>query len=311
MSTEPAAPPPVGDLPDGQHCPVCGSPLAREHRQGVDRWISVFRTVHRYHCTNPSCGWQGLLGRLPAALPPRPVVLARTRALWFVAGAVLTLAAVQGARLWRDARQPVQLAAAPPWAAHAARTAPPGIDFDGVLLPEHDDRVAQNATPLSIRRNCAWGVPGGNPYKGSVEHALAAARLPPEVVAHVADLARRGVTHGQVQITREGIRTVDGTREFGTHIPAMAYGETLCLNMRVNFKPGHVEYGDFYEATDRMGQTYSIMVPYVCSNVSVLGERGVTGGTNGHGVPTPATWALVALGLALIALGRRRHGGSQ
>jgi hypothetical protein len=33
-----------------------------------------------------------------------------------------------------------------------------------VLLPEHDDRVAQNATPLSIRRNCAWGVPGGNPY---------------------------------------------------------------------------------------------------------------------------------------------------
>lgn len=69
-------PVPVGPdgeaLPDGHLCPACGGPIERLHRHALDRWASAFRSVHRYHCINPACGWQGLMGRLPIELPPPP-----------------------------------------------------------------------------------------------------------------------------------------------------------------------------------------------------------------------------------------------
>jgi hypothetical protein len=85
---------------------------------------------------------------------------------------------------------------------------------------------------------------------------------------------------------------------------------TLCFNTRVNFKPGHVEYAALYEHTDSRNRTYTVMVPYVCRNVSVLGQRGERE-IPGTEIAEPASWSLVLAGLGL-ALGisgllRQRH----
>jgi hypothetical protein len=195
-------------------------------------------------------------------------------------------------------------------AGQQAQSMPPGQDFDGVVLPSDDARVVHNPSPLTLRRNCAWGVPGANRYRGTVEQALQAAQLPPEVVREVSEMAERGWTRGQVEISRTGIRTLDKRREFGTHIRAMGFGATLCFDTRVNFKPGHVEYASLYQADDKRGRTYSVMVPFVCGNVSVLGERIEEGDTP---VPEPASVALVLLGLGVVTgitahlKGRRRE----
>lgn len=63
-------------------------------------------------------------------------------------------------------------------------------------------------------------------------------------------------------------------REFDPQRLLLTHGRTLCLNARVNFAPGHVEGADLYEATDARGRRHAVMVPDVCGNVSVLGERG-------------------------------------
>lgn len=94
---------------------------------------------------------------------------------------------------------------------------------------------------LTLRQNCAWGRPGGNPYKGSVEQALNAARLPPEVVAAVASKVKAGQTSDELVISNDGIRGQRLGRDYSPRGFAMTYGHTICLNTRVNFRPGHVE----------------------------------------------------------------------
>ncbi|MBX3637776.1 MAG: PEP-CTERM sorting domain-containing protein [Rubrivivax sp.] len=300
-----------------RHCPECGSVLAREHRHALDRWVSLFRTVHRYRCTNNACNWHGLMGRLPDE--PRPLAVAAGRLLWFGLGVATALAIVLGLQKTRGTAPPSGAAAGasgapvapePPWAARAANAAPPGVDFDGVPLADQHELVVNNPSPLTMRNHCAWGTPGGNPYKGTVEQALSALKLPPEIVRQVSDRAARGDMTAQLQITSNLIRSADGERRYSPRLRAMAFGQTICVDTRVNFKPGHVEFAPLYEATDRAGRTWSIMIPYVCQNVSVLGERGEVP-PNGHRVPAPATWALVALGLGLLALGRRRRGADR
>jgi hypothetical protein len=298
-----------GRLPDGTRCPSCGSPLKRLHRHVVDRWVSLFRSMHRYHCTNPACGWTGLLGREWAATeaPPRAAVW-RTRFVWFVAGACCTLAAVQGTRLYLRAQADAERARASVQEGVQAqsRATRPGEDFPGAPLPENDERVVQNPSPLNLRHSCSWGVPGSNPYRGTVEQALAAARLPPEVVHKISEMAEHGWTLGEVEISRASIRTVGGRREFGTEARAMAFGNTLCFNTRVNFKPGHVEYASLYEATDDHGQRYTVIVPHVCQNVAVLGEREEIPDSE-VAVPAPATWTLLLLGLGALAWADQRR----
>lgn len=290
------------------HCPACGAELERAHRSPLDRWVSLFRSVHRYRCTGVACGWEGLLGSTDAA--HEHGTRWRSRLAWFALGILSTLAATNAPYMAEQfsppPRPPPSGATAGTGADLQARSTPPGRDFHGEPLPMYDERVTANRTPLALRNSCAWGVPGSNRYRGTVEQALQAARLPSEVVQAIADRAERGWADGQVEISRVGIRTVDQRRDFGTRMVAMAFGNTLCFDTRVNFVPGHVEYASLYEATDQQGHSYSVIVPYVCQNVAVLGARAERDYT--PSIAEPASWAMAALGLTLLAwLSARRR----
>jgi hypothetical protein len=284
---------------------ACGGGLERVHRHALDRFASIFRKVHRYRCLDAHCGWHGLLGRDSPGAPASPRW--RTPLIWFVIGATSALAAVQVVRMVRQSEleEAQRLAAAQRGAEAQSRATPPGEDFTGAPLPPTDARVVSNPSPLRLRRSCAWGVPGANPYRGTVEQALAAAQLPEAVARQIADMAARGKVYEQVAITRNGIHTMDGRRDFGTYARAMAFGDTLCFNTRVNFPAGHTEYAALYQTSDDRGKAYAVMVPYVCGNVSVLGEREEI--DEGNGIPEPAGWTLVLLGLAVLAWQHRQR----
>lgn len=184
-----------------------------------------------------------------------------------------------------------------------------GESFDGVALPDDDVRLRENQTDLAIRRGCVWGAPGRTPYKGTVRQALVAARLPEEVVRKIDLMVERRMISDRVMITKDAIRGVSTNKRFDPNIVAMGFGKTMCFGTRVNFAPGHVEVADLYEATDADGNKFSVMVPYVCRNVSVLAARAeraaprVPGGI--RGVPEPATLASVASALAAMLAGTR------
>lgn len=177
----------------------------------------------------------------------------------------------------------------------AAVASPAGVSHDGVPLEggtlqlvkapgamrltmadalAREREVAADGDPLTLRRGCAWGIPGRNPYRGTTEQALQAAGLPPEVVREVAALRAAGHPTDQLEIRNESIRALGDGRTFDPRNVALTFGETLCLNSRVNFPRGHVEKAALYEARDARGRWHSIMVPEVCGNVSVLGARG-------------------------------------
>jgi hypothetical protein len=288
---------------EGFRCPVCAGEVERVHRNTLDRWASLFRTVHRFECLNAACGWHGLLGR-DSDVEAVPRTSGGARLAWFVVGVATALGAVQGTRLYLRAQTaPITVPISPPATLQDAeaesKATPPGQDYNGKALPADDKRVTQNPSPLNLMQSCAWGVPGGNPYRGTVAQALSAAQLPPDIVREISHMAERGWDSGQVMISSAGIFTVDRRRGFGNTAKAMGFGNSLCFNMRVNFKPGHVEYATLYEATDRSGQTYSVMVPYVCQNVAVLGER-YEQTEDCCTTPEPETWAIVLLGLAIL-----------
>ena len=294
-------------------CPLCSGRLERVHRQLPDHLLGVFRTVHRYRCTRPDCEWVGIVS---TDAPARREDAARPgwgwRALWFFAGCAFALAAVQGARMYSAHKAQVQAraAAAAKLASLPAIEVPEGESHDGETLAQDDPLAMGNETPLRLARNCAWGIPGRNPYQGTVGQALTAARLPESAVRKFESLVANGQVSDQLLISRDGITTVSGRRRFDAKSFDMAFGKTLCFDTRVNFRGDHTETADLYEATDADGRPYAIMVPIVCGNVAVLGERAERNGngrtTNGS-APEPATVALVALGFGLaLAFARTR-----
>lgn len=296
-------------------CPLCSGELERVHRHLPDRLLGVFRTVHRYRCSRPGCEWEGIVSR-DEHMRAGGEGVARSawgsRALWFLAGCAFALSAVQGARMLtaHKAQRQASLVAAAKLSSLPPISVAEGESHDGETLAEDDPRSVRNETPLRLARHCAWGVPGRNPYRGTVGQALTAARLPDSAVRKFESLVATGQVSDKLLISRDGITTESGRRRFDAKSFDMAFGNTLCFDTRVNFRGNHTETADLYEATDADGRQYAIMVPIVCGNVAVLGERAERNGngrtTNGS-APEPATLALVALGFALaLAFVRKR-----
>ena len=300
---------------EGNHvhvCPECGQRVTRVHRHFADRWVALFLRVHRYRCSNPVCGWEGIVSRPATPVATYGTLTWAARFTWMSVGALCAVAVMGSFELYRRFDAP---AAKSPLVAADVIASPPveqGESFDGTVLPDSDPRVAGNPSDLALRRGCAWGVPGRSPYQGTITQALTGARLPDEIVHKVASMVERGVISDRVEIRRDSIRTTSGKRRFDPTIVAMGFGRTLCFGTRVNFQPGHVEQADLYDAVDAAGTRFAVMVPYVCGNVSVLAERAERpdeGGGNGRSVPEPGTLASVVAGLAAIAVVRALRSG--
>ncbi len=187
--------------------------------------------------------------------------------------------------------------------------------------PTPATRAAPQVAGLALHFGCAWGVPGRNPYRGTPEQVLAAARLPPEVIRTVAQRIRAGERTDRVSITNSGIRRHSADIEYDAQRFALSFGRSLCIDARVNFLPGHREEADLYEAVDDRGRTHTVMVPDVCGNVSVLGVDGETlarlafadaQDSRSRSVSLPGTLAHVLIGLALVGAVRawRRRPGA-
>lgn len=292
-------------------CPECGRNVARVHRHLRDRLMAVGLRVHRYRCTDPECGWEGIVSipRPPArprnwfAWVSAPSASWGARLGWMLVGAVCALAPIEGTR-WLVQRQrdrAAEIVAASLLAAEPQLLSPlPGDSLDGLVMATQEAPVPGRLKPLERRESCLWGVPGRNPYKGTARQVLTGARLPTEVVGKIDSMIASGRRTGRVEITSKGIWTENGQRRFDSNVVAMGFGNTLCFNTKVNFQPAHVEVADLYEANDASGAKYSVMVPYVCGNVAVLAERAELPEV-AHSVPEPQTWAGVLAGLAAMA----------
>jgi len=210
---------------------------------------------------------------MSSASPTSPPSFDQLKRRWAVPLAALALGfAVAAAGAWGVKAMLDRRAAHVPSVA-AAPSVSYGESFDGLEVPAGDSRVTANRSGLQLRQNCAWGVPGRRPYRGTVAQALEAARLPEEVVRKIDVMVSLGLVSDQVAISRESIQAVRTQRRFDPTIVAMGFADTLCFATRVNFQPGHVEFADLYEATDGKGNSFAVMVPYVCGNVSVLAAR--------------------------------------
>lgn len=326
-------------------CPACSGIIRRTPRSAEDRDAALHPSLRRYRCTRPACAWQGLLPRqhgLQARRRPRgpatstalaapAATLATARWSWKLVP-VLAAGLVAGALAALSIKG---LAGSP-----TALTLAPGVHHEGVGLAASHPllQAPETAGPeverLALKQGCAWAQPGRSPYRGSVEQALVTARLPAEVVQRIVLKVQAGQPDDRLLIGNAGIRARRDAREFDAGNVAMTYARTLCVNTRVNFKPGHTEAASLYEAADQQGRLHSVMVPDVCGNVSVLGVRmerrraqalPVLAETT-HGavpvlhtlwlpeedppraVPAPGTLANVLLALAAAALARRRRG---
>lgn len=361
MSPTSPSPGPRDALRQRLGCPRCGGPVRRRRRSLAQRWVKRGASMGRYRCADHTCGWTGLLSRdLAEAQPddPQRPPAPRWRAWRGLVPLALASFAVLAAQ-WGAGFAPVADVSV------GGRLFAPGEAFDGESLPEDHPLLVPAAhlvvasegpaaapetlapgspnapsagapapAGLSLRRFCAWGHPGRMPYRGTVQQALSAARLPEEVREQIGAAIAAGRPLDRLVISNSGIRGVTGAREFEPQGIAMVYGRTLCLGTRVNFKLGHTEPASLYEAFDKQGRRHSVMVPDVCGNVSVLRPREgrppeapddptdpldpgapprlttIAGGPGTpNEVPLPGTLALSLLALAALAAARRVRGG--
>lgn len=264
-----------------------------------------------FRCRAPGCGWRGAAGvaktkaaHATGATPPP----ARRIARWSRSAAALLggvgLAVTASVLVLQLGSLPADRPAHPGGVHRLA----PGEHFDGEPLrspaAHNPSTAAVPATdlPLGLRQDCVWGKPGRNPYQGTVEQALVAARLPAELVAPVAARIRARQPTDRVSISTAMIRSERGGRVFSPRGLGLSFGHTMCLNSRVNFAPGHVEKADLYEVTDAAGRERAVMVPDVCGNVSVL-----SAGDERARLPG---WLATPVALLVTALGRKVDGGA-
>ena len=319
-------------------CLQCGHAAHRIPRLNQDRARTVSIRARRYRCAAPTCDWQGLL--LPADLAPaaeaagsatnidatpasnRPLRWARNAMLGSTVAAAIALPVVVAAVVGLGAvAGPSGALALAPGVSHDGlalrKPARPARPQGGQLLRAQSAGVpafvataaaaaalsanAKTTDPLMLRQGCAWGQPGRNPYRGTTEQALQAAHLPDDVVRQVSAMRLAKQTTARLQISTTGIREVGGPREFAPRGLALSFGNTLCLDSKVNFAPGHTEPADLYEVRDSQGRLHAVMVPDVCGNVSVLqrrGQRGVVAGLAGALAQRSVAMAALADALA-------------
>ena len=315
-------PTPLPD-PTTLHCPRCGAANLRQSRRqrradAGPEGAADASAGRRWRCHAPACAWRGSLApqrrqawvRLATAAGParRAALGLGLLAAVAVTGGVMVVA---GLETW--ARQATGLDLAQGRSHDGLPLGRASTPQGGQLLRAQataDKPAADRAASagLNLRQGCAWGQPGRNPYRGSTEQALTAAGLPPEVVRQISAQRKSGHKVGRLTISRETIRLDDGAREFSPRQMAMSFGNTLCLNTRVNFAPGHVEAADLFEAHDEQGRLHTVMVPDVCGNVTVLGARrpgGVVAGVSA--ALADRSQALVALADALAAAASDRR----
>jgi hypothetical protein len=244
----------------------------------------VHSATRRYHCVAGDCGWDGFLST--GQRKPPSQVLRRT--LMTVMASMSFFILVTFAAVLADRSTP----------RGGGALVPRGVSHDGdppalkrrVSMAIRNVVAPSNPPRLAVRRGCAWGQPGRNPYQGTAVQALMAAGLPPESVGLLAEKIRTRAMTDMVMISSEGIRTADGSRVFKPQDIAMTFGQTMCVGARVNFVAGHEERADLYEIDDPEGGKISVMVPHVCGNVSVLGARGERAVAANTGQDGPLDW---------------------
>jgi hypothetical protein len=268
-----------------------------------DRAVPQAQAMRRYRCRDIACGWEGLLVRAvrihgSARRASRDAARgtsagaagaaaggergASARAAWIATAALLLATVAVAATIVWARHLPVPFVA-------GGRVVPQGESYFGDRLPASHPLLARAAvaakatvaTPpgaapaaLSYRQRCAWGEPGRNPYRGSIEQALAAARLPAYVARQLAAQIRARQAIDRVAIRNEGIIGTRTQRLFDPQRVALTFGESICVGSRVHFQPGHVEWADLYEASDAAGHRWSVMLPDVCGNISLLHAKG-------------------------------------
>lgn len=258
-------------------CPRCSRPLRRLRRRWFERALPA---MHRYRCRAAGCGWHGLLDA------PRPAAWMQALARRWRAPAAAAAAAVlaaAGVHTWLDRPAPDERVMVGRHVVHRGThlegdqlpTAHPlRLELPAALLDGERQGFAETPEArLHVRRHCAWGIPGRNPYRGSAVQALQTAQLSPTVVKAIAADIQAGRKVDRVSIRNDAIVAEKSGRVFDARRVALTFGMTMCVDTRVNFRPGHAEGADLYEAMDDDGRVYAVMVPDVCGNVSVLGQR--------------------------------------
>jgi hypothetical protein len=244
------------------------------HRSGRDRLASLIHThsVRRYRCRTKECGWQGLLDR-PRTASSLWASLLRSPPFWFVAGMLSTLLVVLLVQVYWviEAAQPV------PVDALERQLEPlpvePGVSMAGKPLDRDDARRNADGPLTESQRGCVWGGPGQHPYLGTLADALAAARLPGDIVGKLATMHGSGLVSDRLELSSAGIRSASHRRHFGYTAKAMALDRSVCFNTRINLAVGAVGAADLYELVDGDDQRYTIMVARPGANVAVLEEQ--------------------------------------
>jgi hypothetical protein len=239
-------------------CPRCGAPVYRDHRRLRDRLVGMFREVRRYHCKG--CGWQGLLAQ-PQGTARSATHRPRSRTVWITVGVLLTpLIVLAAAVYWiSEGEMPMSM--------------DPGRLIAGTPLEPKQSRAVDIALSGEARSECVWGGPGEAPYPGTLTAALAAARLPSELVDKFEIMHAGRLVSDRLEISKAGIRSADGRRHFGHTTKAMALGNSICFSTRINMPPDTITFADLYELIDAMNQRYTIMIVARGGNVAVLEEQ--------------------------------------
>jgi hypothetical protein len=247
-----------GRQPSRIACPRCGVPVYRDHRRLRDRLVGMFHEVRRYHCK--ACGWQGLLAQ-PQAAPRSATHRPRSRTVWLVVGVLLTPLIVLGAAVYwiGEGEMPTSIA--------------PGRLIAGTPLAPTESAAVNITLSGEARSECVWGGPGEAPFRGTLTAALAAARLPSEIVDKFEIMHAGHLVSDRLAISNAGIRSADGRRHFGHTAKAMTLGNTICFSTKINMPPDTITFADLYELIDDENQRFTMMIVARGGNVAVLEEQ--------------------------------------